>query len=191
MIYDRLTSILDGDTIVVAQNSGDVAIVLDINEEIIDMYNYYLDIALPKNNKFVSPKLVNSNGALCVLLSSGLTAQVGDCYGQLIARDKTSGNIVWKSKISSSAFIQVQQSINAVEQIKEDDVKDCLSDVDKLISKYEAQVQSQLELIAVKANEEDLKSGFALINGEIEAVKSILKVDNVSLDTLQEIMLMV
>lgn len=198
MEYNRKTNSLTGDVSVVAQNSGDVKISVQIDEEIIREFTYFFEVECPKQQKFVSKQLLVVNGLLVGEFNSAITMDEGDVYAQLVARDNDKHAIAWKSQISDSPYLQIMKSINASNELNEEQIDDVLqgivdvtNDYLDVIAGHKEEINSKAAVVYVDENisriDAHIDSNISRIDAEVLIIQEILTSDEVTLDTLQEL----
>lgn len=88
--------------------------------------SYFLELKCPKNKRYVTGKIDFSSGDGLIELPEAIINNVGDVYVQLVIRN-TDGEVVGKSFVSDEPLYVIEQSINAVDDVADERVGDCLS----------------------------------------------------------------
>lgn len=88
--------------------------------------SYFLELKCPKNKRYVTGKIDFSSGDGIIELPNAIINNVGDVYVQLVIRN-TDGEVVGKSFVSDEPLYVIEQSINAVDDVADERVGDCLS----------------------------------------------------------------
>ena len=186
MIYDRKNKVLQGDTIIISELSGNIVLTITA-EEIQPNTAYYVEILCPKNLKYCLERCAVQGRVLSVIVPNNILNSRGDIYAQLVCRDTVSGRVLDKSLVTALPIITVTRAINASETVNVNAVTDVISEMIKAKDKMEIVAVELREDIVDKVGWTEVNVEFNKINDEIVRINDITTCDNFAFDTLNKI----
>ena len=185
MIYDKKNKVLQGETIIISELSGDVF--LDISAQDVDVNTaYYVEILCPKNLKYCLERCAFDNNVLSVKIPNTVLKDRGDIYAQVVCRNAETGAILDKSLVTALPIITVTRAINASDTVNEKAAFDVVSEMIKAKDNMEAVAVELREDILDKVGWTEVSIEFDKVNKLIDKIDNILLCDNIALDTLQK-----
>ncbi len=186
MIYEKKNKVLQGETIIISELSGDLKIQI-IADEIDDNIAYYLEILCPKNIKYCLQRCTVEDRILSVDIPNGILVSKGDIYGQIVCRDKVAGKILDKSLVTALPIITVTRSINASDTVNIKAAHDVIAEMIIAKDKMEDVAVELREDIVDKVDRADVDGEFDKINKSLVKISDIVNCDMIGFDTMQEI----